>query len=84
MMNWTIEEEAVFAEIQRVSRLSRIQSIHLWKRYRRDGNKAVAVAKSQYQRPTQAQLASLQAATAARMAIARARKAIARANKASG
>jgi hypothetical protein len=55
---WTDEEEATFAEIQDVSRLTRIQAIQLWKRFKKNQVKAVAVAKKNYPRPTQAQLAA--------------------------
>ena len=45
LLGWTMEEEAVFTEIQSVSRLSRMQSIHLWKRCRKNAEKAIAIAK---------------------------------------
>ena len=56
---WTDEEEAVFAEIQSVSRLSRIRSIQLWKRFEKDREKAIATAKREYRRPTAQELAGL-------------------------
>jgi hypothetical protein len=45
LLGWTMEEEAVFAEIQRVNRLSRIKSIHMWKRCRKNAERAITIAK---------------------------------------
>ena len=57
---WTKSEEKAFAEIQAVSRLSRIQAIHLWKRCRRNTDKALNIARDNYPPLTDRQLASIE------------------------
>jgi len=66
---WTDEEEAIFEEIQAVSRLSRVQSIQLWKRFGRSRDKTVAVAKTDYPRATESQLAGLAKGRATQKAL---------------
>ena len=63
---WTDDEEAAFAQIQTVSRLNRIKAIHLWKRCRKNTERALAVAERDYpQRPPKSE-AQLDAAAKAR------------------
>jgi len=66
---WTDEEEAIFEEIQAVSRLSRVQSIQLWKRFGRSRDKTVAVVKTDYPRATESQLAGLAKGRATQKAL---------------
>jgi ornithine cyclodeaminase/alanine dehydrogenase-like protein (mu-crystallin family) len=45
---WTDEEELAFTQIQNVSRLTRIDSIRLWKRFKKNTKHAIEVAKKNY------------------------------------
>jgi hypothetical protein len=53
--SWTDREEAIFADIQRVSRLNRIEAIQLWKRCSRDAAEAIILARKNYPAVTDAQ-----------------------------
>jgi hypothetical protein len=63
---WTDEEEAAFAGIQSVSRLTRIAAIQLWKRFKKDSGKALENAKGCYPPIPAAVLANLSRARHAR------------------
>jgi hypothetical protein len=63
---WTDEEESMFSKIMVVNRLTRIQAIQLWKRFRKDAAKALCVAASQYPKPSEAQLNGLRKARESR------------------
>lgn len=67
---WTDEEEAAFLEIQQVSRLNRIESIQLFRRFKGSREKAVAVAKAHYPVPRESQLNRLAKARQAKKAKA--------------
>jgi hypothetical protein len=62
---WSDAEENTFTEIQRVSRLNRIQAIQLFRRHKSDGAKALAVARREYPPLSDARLAAIRKATAA-------------------
>lgn len=64
---WTDTEEATFADIMRVGRLTRIKAIHLWARCRRDPAKAVRSARENYGL-SEVQEASYEQTKAARLA----------------
>lgn len=57
--SWTKAEEAAFAQIQAVSRLTCIQAIQLWKRCRRNTDKALRIAQDNYPPLTNKQLAHI-------------------------
>ena len=45
---WTDQEEAAFAKIQQASRLNRIEAIKLFRRFKGDVPRALAIAKQLY------------------------------------
>jgi len=45
---WTDAEEAAFAKIQQTSRLNRIEAIKLFRRFKGDVPRALAIAKQLY------------------------------------
>ena len=45
---WTDEEESAFTEIQKCSRLNRIEAIKLFRRFKGDVPRALAIAKQLY------------------------------------
>jgi len=45
---WTKQEEAAFAQIQEASRLNRIEAIKLFRRFKGDVPRALAIAKQLY------------------------------------
>jgi hypothetical protein len=59
-ISWTQIEEAAFASILASSRLTRVQAIQLWKRYRTNTEKAIQIAKDNYPPLTDRQLASIE------------------------
>jgi hypothetical protein len=73
LLGWTMEEEAVFAEIQRVSRLSGIKSIHLWKRCRKNAERAITIAKCDYPPTSEAERAKKVKAAAVAATLRKAR-----------
>ena len=48
MRGWTDQEEAAFAQIQQASRLNRIEAIKLFRRFKGDVPRALAIAKQLY------------------------------------
>ena len=69
--SWTDAEEVAFAEIQSVSRLTRIKAIHLWKRCRKNIKRAVKLAKEQYPPLSQPMLDKFSSMRAIKKAIAK-------------
>jgi hypothetical protein len=57
---WTDSEEASFERICAASRLTRIQAIQLWKRCRKDTQKALRIAAETYPPLTDKQLAHVE------------------------
>jgi hypothetical protein len=76
ILHWTDEEEKAFADIQACSRLNRIQSIQLWKRVRKNTEKAIRIAKLDYAPVSERQQIHLVKMNAASVAAAKRRKAI--------
>lgn len=70
---WTPAEESIFAEIMAVSRLTRIESIRLWKRCKKDAVKALKLAKDSY---SPVKIGKLEAAAKANAANAARRRCV--------